>query len=125
MHPAITRIPAPAARQLNGLHPARLRAKSAGNLKMLTPTIEFTIKAVKLQRPIVRTSPCGLSINSNYPETIISRSPPPARLSSSQFPSAHPAFPESLRGVDISPHRDSRYGRSENNPRSPPATQPA
>jgi hypothetical protein len=26
---------------------------------MLTPMIEFTIKAVKLQRPIVRTSPCG------------------------------------------------------------------
>jgi len=65
MHPAITRIPRPAATQLNGLHPPKFRARSAGSLKMLTPTIEFTIKAVKLQRPIVRTNPCGLSVNLN------------------------------------------------------------
>jgi len=51
----------------------RFRARSAGNLKMLTPTIEFTISAVKLQRPIVRTSPCGLSVKLIFPEATILR----------------------------------------------------
>src|SRR5260370_26341068 len=108
MHPAITRIPAPAATQLNGLHPPRFRARSAGNLKMLTPTIEFTISAVTLQRPIVRTSPCGLSVKLIFPEATIFRAPPPARLSSLQFPSAHPAAPQSRPDADISRLRDSQ-----------------
>jgi hypothetical protein len=59
MHPAMIRIPAPAARQLSGLYAPIFSANNDGKRKMLTPMIEFTIKAVKLQRPIVRTSPCG------------------------------------------------------------------
>ncbi len=60
MHPATIRIPAPAARQLSGLYAPIFSANNDGKRKMLTPMIEFTIKAVKLQRPIVRTSPCEL-----------------------------------------------------------------
>ena len=60
MHPAMIRIPAPAARQLSGLYAPIFSASNDGKRKMLTPMIEFTIKAVKLQRPIVRTSPCEL-----------------------------------------------------------------
>src|SRR6516162_6059448 len=66
MHPAIIRIPKPAARQLSGLYAPIFSANNDGKRKMLTPMIEFTIKAVKLQRPIVRTSPCELCLTPEH-----------------------------------------------------------
>jgi hypothetical protein len=66
MHPAMNRIPTPAARQLSGLYAPIFSANNDGKRKMLTPMIEFTIKAVKLLRPIVRTSPCELCLTPGH-----------------------------------------------------------
>ena len=59
---AMMRIPTPAPRQLNGLSPPTRSASTAGGPNMPTPIIELSISAVRLQRPIVRTSRCALSL---------------------------------------------------------------
>src|SRR6516225_9655801 len=62
MHAGVMRIPAPAPRQLKGLSLPSRSASTAGSPNMPTPIIELSISAVRLQRPIVRTSPCALSV---------------------------------------------------------------
>ena len=59
---AMMRIHTPAPRQLNGLSPPTRSASTAGGPNMPTPIIELSISAVRLQRPIVRTSRCALSL---------------------------------------------------------------
>ena len=63
MQAAMMRIPAPAPRQLNGLRLPSRSASTAGSPNMPTPIIELSISAVRLQRPMVRMSPCEFSVN--------------------------------------------------------------
>jgi hypothetical protein len=59
MQAAMIKTPMPASKQLSGLNPPIRAARTAGNPKIPAPMIEFTISAVRLQRPMTRTSAFG------------------------------------------------------------------
>src|ERR1700737_323136 len=59
MHEAMINTPMPAMRQVSGLNPPVRAARIADKPKIPAPIMEFTISAVRLHRPMTRTSATG------------------------------------------------------------------